>query len=72
MTATPMEPCFDAIVIGAGPAGVATAARLHQHGVRNLLVVDRDRFPLDKPCGGGLTGRAAEALDALDLRLTVP
>lgn len=67
-----MQRLFDAIVIGAGPAGAATAARLHQRGVRRLLVVDRERFPRDKPCGGGLTGRAAEALAALDLRLTVP
>ncbi len=62
----------DVVVIGAGPAGAATAARLHQHGVRDVLVLERYDLPRDKPCGGGLTGHIDEALAALDLRLTVP
>jgi geranylgeranyl reductase family protein len=62
----------DVIVIGAGPAGAAVAARLHQHGVKDVLVLERYTFPRDKPCGGGLTGHADEALAALDLSLRVP
>ncbi len=62
----------DVIVIGAGPAGVATAARLAQLGVRDVLVLERAQLPRDKPCGGGLTGRCDAALAALGLRLTVP
>ncbi|MCX8006250.1 MAG: FAD-dependent monooxygenase, partial [Burkholderiaceae bacterium] len=61
----------DALVIGAGPAGCAVAARLHQHGVRDVLVLDRQHFPRDKPCGGGLTGRVPAALAQLGLRLAV-
>ncbi len=52
---------FDAIVVGAGPAGSATAIRLVRAGAR-VLLVDRARFPRDKPCGGGLTGRAVREL----------
>ena len=48
---------FDVLVVGAGPAGSSTAIHLARAGVRTLLV-DRARFPRDKPCGGGLTGRA--------------
>jgi geranylgeranyl reductase family protein len=48
---------FDVLVIGAGPAGSATALRLAREGA-HVLLVDRQRFPRDKPCGGGLTGRA--------------
>ena len=62
----------DVIVAGAGPAGTAVAARLRQHGVDDVLVLDRYSFPREKPCGGGLTGHADEALAALDLRLDVP
>jgi geranylgeranyl reductase family protein len=48
---------FDAVVIGAGPAGSTAAYRLARAGASTLLV-DRARFPRDKPCGGGLTARA--------------
>lgn len=48
---------FDVLVAGAGPAGSATAIRLARGGAR-VLLADRARFPRDKPCGGGLTGRA--------------
>ena len=48
---------FDALVVGAGPAGSATALRLARAGAR-VLLTDRRSFPRDKPCGGGLTGRA--------------
>jgi geranylgeranyl reductase family protein len=48
---------FDVLVVGAGPAGSATAMHLAQSGAR-VLLVDKARFPRDKPCGGGLTGRA--------------
>jgi geranylgeranyl reductase family protein len=52
---------FDAIVVGAGPAGSATAIRLARSGA-GVLLVDRARFPRDKPCGGGLTMRAVREL----------
>ena len=48
---------FDVLVVGAGPAGSATAIHLARGGAK-VLLVDRARFPRDKPCGGGLTGRA--------------
>ena len=72
---------FDAIVVGAGPAGSTTAYRLADAGAR-VLVVDKARFPRDKPCGGGLTMRAVRHLpldpapvvedrvDVVDLRLS--
>ena len=48
---------FDAVVIGAGPAGSTTGYRLAEAGI-SVLVVDKATFPRDKPCGGGLTMRA--------------
>jgi geranylgeranyl reductase family protein len=52
---------WDAIVAGAGPAGSLTAYRLAKGGA-GVLLVDRARFPRDKPCGGGLTLRAVKQL----------
>jgi len=52
---------FDAIVVGAGPAGSTAAFRLSSAGAR-VLLLDRERFPRDKPCGGGLTYRAVREL----------
>lgn len=62
------------VIAGAGPAGTATAARLVKAGVaaKNILVFDRYRFPREKPCGGGLTGHAAQIMAELDFRLDVP
>jgi geranylgeranyl reductase family protein len=52
---------YDAIVVGAGPAGSTTACRLAFAG-KDVLLLDRARFPRDKPCGGGVTERAARLL----------
>ena len=49
---------YDAVVVGAGPAGSLTAYRLASAGA-SVLLLDRARFPRDKPCGGGVTLRAA-------------
>jgi flavin-dependent dehydrogenase len=65
---------YDVIVAGAGPAGIATAVALVREGLEpaRMLCLDRARFPRPKPCGGGLTGHADGALEALGLELRVP
>jgi geranylgeranyl reductase family protein len=52
---------FEAIVVGAGPAGSTAAYRLAREGAR-VLLLDKARFPREKPCGGGISTRAAREL----------
>ncbi len=58
----------DTLVIGAGPAGAAAAIRLASDG-REVLVVDKARFPRDKICGDGLTTGALRLLESLGVDL---
>lgn len=62
---------YDAVVVGAGPAGSATAAHLASAGL-DVLLLDRTAFPRDKACGGGLTPRGAAALDRLGVATDGP
>jgi geranylgeranyl reductase family protein len=52
---------WDAIVIGAGPAGCAAAYDLAQAGCQ-VLLLDRAEFPRQKACAGGLTTKTVAAL----------
>jgi len=45
------------LVVGAGPAG-STAARTLAAGGADVCLLERARFPRNKPCGGGITTRA--------------
>ena len=59
---------WDAIVVGAGPAGSATALQLARAGAR-VLLLDRARFPRDKPCSESLSPAATPLLERLDASL---
>jgi menaquinone-9 beta-reductase len=56
----------DVAIVGAGPAGTATAISLARHGLK-VTVVDKAQFPRDKCCGDGLTTGALRHLADLGL-----
>jgi menaquinone-9 beta-reductase len=64
MTAAGAEREADVVVVGAGPAGAATAILLAEHGL-HVVVLDRARFPRPKICGEYLSPEAARVLDRL-------
>ena len=55
---------WDVLIAGAGPAGAATALHLARAGY-DVLLIDRARFPRDKPCSEYLNPAAAAALARL-------
>ncbi|QNI32050.1 NAD(P)/FAD-dependent oxidoreductase [Alloacidobacterium dinghuense] len=52
---------WDAIVVGAGPAGCACAYDLAAAG-KSVLLLDKAEFPRMKACAGGLTMKTVRAL----------
>jgi geranylgeranyl reductase family protein len=52
---------WDAIIVGAGPAGCAAAYDLAAAG-RRVLLLDKAQFPRSKACAGALTMKAVRAL----------
>jgi geranylgeranyl reductase family protein len=52
---------WDAIVVGAGPAGCACAYDLASSG-KSVLLLDKSNFPRLKACAGGLTMKTVRAL----------
>jgi len=54
----------DAVVVGAGPAGATTALLLARAGA-SVLLLDRARFPRDKPCSEYLSPATTDVLERL-------
>ena len=54
----------DVVIIGAGPAGSVCGNLLKEAGV-DCVLVDFQKFPRDKVCGGGLTPKAWHLLEEM-------
>ncbi|KKC32887.1 NAD(P)/FAD-dependent oxidoreductase [Devosia psychrophila] len=59
-----MNTQFDAIIIGAGPAGTATAIALARQG-RSVAIIERSEFPRRKVCGEFTSATNVDLLDRL-------
>ncbi len=57
----------EVIIVGAGPAGSITAAILARQG-RDVLLLDKQDFPRDKPCGDAVTPQAMAILQEEGLK----
>ncbi len=63
-----MSPTPDLLIVGGGPAGLATAIRARQEGFQ-VELLDRGRPPIDKACGEGLMPDAVARLQELGVEL---
>lgn len=52
-------------IIGAGPAGCATALKLAKHGISSTIF-DKAAFPRDKICGDALSGKVIDCIRKID------
>lgn len=55
---------YDVIILGGGPGGSSTAAFLAKAG-KKVVLLDRAKFPRDKTCGDGISGRSVSVLTEL-------
>ncbi len=53
---------YDLIVVGAGPAGASAARVAAQKGLKTLIL-EKERMPRTKLCGGGVTPKVLKLLD---------
>src|SRR6185436_3105855 len=61
----------DVAIVGGGPAGAWAAYRLARAGAR--VTIFDGSHPREKPCGGGVTGRALSIVrDAIDVAALAP
>ena len=54
----------DVVIVGAGPAGSSLAIELSKLGAK-ILLVDRESFPRDKPCGDYVSPKGIARLKEL-------
>ena len=58
----------DIVVVGGGPVGLAAAIAARQRGLE-VLVADKSRPPIDKPCGEGVMPEGVSALRVLGVHV---
>ncbi|MBI1883478.1 MAG: NAD(P)/FAD-dependent oxidoreductase [Chlamydiae bacterium] len=61
---------YDVIVIGAGPAGTASASFLQERGLKTFII-EKSIFPRDKVCGEFISPAAWKIFDHLGIRKAI-
>ncbi len=65
----------DIVIVGGGPAGSTTALAIAQAApelAQRVVLLEKARYPRDKPCAGALAGRGDALLRSLGVDVAVP
>jgi len=63
----------DLLVIGGGPSGISTALHVQAAAPQlSMLVLEKERYPREKICAGGIGARAFRILDNLGISVDCP
>ncbi len=66
---------FDVAIVGGGPAGSSLALHLvrrEEARPSRIVVLDKARFPRDKPCAGAVSQLGVDALASIGVAIDVP
>ena len=55
---------YDLLIVGGGPGGAAAGVVAANAGL-STLIVEKDRYPRDKPCAGGISPRCVRDIDQI-------
>ena len=64
---------YDVVIVGGGPAGISTALHLQAAAPSlRVVVLEKERYPREKICAGGIGGRAFRILEKIDVVVDCP
>lgn len=64
---------YDVVIVGGGPAGISTALHLQAAAPHaRVLVLEKERYPREKICAGGIGGRAFRLLEKIGVEVDCP
>jgi menaquinone-9 beta-reductase len=67
------SPAWDVAIVGGGPSGISTALHLAAAApAARIVVLEKERYPRDKICAGGIGARAFRLLEAIGIEVACP